>query len=49
MSDQLAATIDKITDPASVLRAPLEFDALWEEMKPREQEKFFKTLLEQVT
>src|SRR5579885_3443529 len=47
--DQLAETVDQITDPASVLRALREFDVLWEEMKPREQEKFVKTLVEQVT
>jgi len=47
--DQLAATVDQITDPASVLRALREFDVLWEEMRPREQEKFVKTLVEQVT
>jgi site-specific DNA recombinase len=49
VSDQLAETVDQITDPASVLRALREFDVLWEEMKPREQEKFVKTLVEQVT
>jgi len=32
-----------------VLRALREFDVLWEEMKPPEQEKFVKTLVEQVT
>jgi site-specific DNA recombinase len=47
--DQLAETVDQITDPASVLRALREFDVLWEEMKPREQEKFVKTLVEKVT
>jgi site-specific DNA recombinase len=47
--DQLAETVDQITDPASVLRALREFDVLWEEMKPREQEKFVKTLVERVT
>lgn len=47
--DQLAETVDQITDPAAVLRALREFDVLWEEMKPREQEKFVKTLVEKVT
>jgi site-specific DNA recombinase len=47
--DQLAETVDQITDPALVLRALREFDVLWEEMKPREQEKFVKTLVEKVT
>lgn len=33
----------------SLVRALREFDVLWEEMKPREQEKFVKTLVEKVT
>lgn len=41
--------VDQISDPASVLRALREFDVLWKEMKPRAQEKFVKTLVEQLT
>jgi hypothetical protein len=41
--------VDQITDPASVLQALREFDVLWEEMKPREQEKSVKTLVERVS
>ncbi|MCZ2152901.1 MAG: recombinase family protein [Bryobacterales bacterium] len=47
--DQLAESVGQITDPASVLRALRDFDVLWDEMKPREQEKFVKTLVDRVT
>lgn len=47
--DQLTETLGLVVDPADVRRALREFDAIWEQMTPREQERFVKTLVEQVT
>jgi site-specific DNA recombinase len=47
--EQLAEKSDQSADPAGVVQALREFDGLWEQMKPREQEKFVKTLVEQVS
>jgi site-specific DNA recombinase len=47
--EQLAERADQSADPAGVAQTLREFDGLWEQMKPREQEKFVKTLVEQVS
>ncbi|GIU80347.1 MAG: hypothetical protein KatS3mg005_3585 [Bryobacteraceae bacterium] len=47
--DQLAEWVGQTVDVADVRRTLREFDRLWAEMTPREQEKFVKTLVEQVT
>jgi site-specific DNA recombinase len=47
--DQLTETLGLVVDPANVRRALREFDSIWEQMTPREQERFVKTLVEQVT
>ena len=47
--DQLAESVGQTTEAASVRKALRDFDALWLEMTPREQEKFVKTLVERVT
>jgi site-specific DNA recombinase len=47
--DQLAESVGQMTETASVRSALREFDGLWSEMTPREQEKFVKTLVERVT
>ncbi len=47
--DQLAESIGQTVDAASVRKTLLEFDGIWAEMTPREQEKFVKTLVERVT
>ncbi len=46
--EQLAESVGQIVDPTDVRRALRDFDTMWEEMTPREQEKFVKTLVEQV-
>ena len=45
---QLAATAGAAVDAASVRQATEQFDGLWAEMSPREQERFVKTLVEGV-
>jgi site-specific DNA recombinase len=45
---QLAATAGAAVDAASVRQAMEQFDGLWAEMSPREQERFVKTLVEGV-
>ncbi len=47
--DQLTEWVGQTVDVADVRRTLREFDRLWAEMTPREQEKFVKTLVEQVT
>jgi site-specific DNA recombinase len=47
--EQLAEWVGQTVDVADVRRTLREFDRLWAEMTPREQEKFVKTLVEQVT
>ena len=47
--DQLAEWAGQSVDVADVRRTLREFDRLWAEMRPREQEKFVKTLVEQVS
>jgi len=47
--DQLAESIGQTVDAESVRKTPREFDGIWAEMTPREQEKFVKTLVERVT
>lgn len=47
--DQLAESIGQTVDAASVRKTLREFDGIWAEMTPREQEKFVKTLVERVT
>ncbi len=49
VQEQLAERADQSADPAGVAQTLREFDGLWEQMKPREQEKFVKTLVEQVS
>jgi site-specific DNA recombinase len=46
--DQLAEWVGQTVDVADVRRTLREFDRLWAEMTPREQEKFVKTLVAQV-
>jgi site-specific DNA recombinase len=36
-------------DAASVRKTLREFDRIWSELRPREQERFVKTLVERVT
>jgi site-specific DNA recombinase len=47
--DQLAESVGQTVDAASVRKTLQEFDGIWAEMTPREQEKFVKTLVERVT
>jgi site-specific DNA recombinase len=47
--DQLAEWAGQTVDVAEVRRTLREFDRLWAEMTPHEQEKFVKTLVERVT
>ncbi len=47
--DQLAESVGQTTESASVRKTLREFDRLWSEMTPREQEQFVKTLVERVT
>lgn len=47
--DQLSESIGQTVDAASVRKTLQEFDAVWAEMTPREQEKLVKTLVERVT
>jgi site-specific DNA recombinase len=47
--DQLAESVGQTVDAASVRKTLREFDGVWAEMTPREQEKFVKTLVERVT
>jgi site-specific DNA recombinase len=46
---QLAEQVGQTVDGADVRKTLREFDRLWAEMTPREQEKFVKTLVEQVS
>lgn len=46
---QLAESVGQTVDAASVRKTLREFDSIWSEMTPREQEKFVKTLVERVT
>ncbi len=46
--DQLAEWEGQTVDVADVRKTLREFDRIWAEMTPREQEKFVKTLVEQV-
>jgi site-specific DNA recombinase len=47
--EQLAAWEGQTVNVADVRRTLREFDRLWAEMTPREQEKFVKTLVDRVT
>ncbi len=47
--DQLAESVGQKVDAASVRKTLREFDRVWAEMTPREQEKLVKTLVERVT
>ena len=47
--DQLAESVGQTVDAASVRTTLREFDSVWSEMTPREQEKFVKTMVERVT
>ena len=47
--EQLAESVGQTVDAASVRKTLREFDAIWSEMTPREQEKFVKTLVERVS
>jgi site-specific DNA recombinase len=47
--EQLAEWAGQTVNVADVRRTLREFDRLWAEMTPREQEKFVKTLVEQVS
>ena len=47
--DQLAESVGQTVDAASVRKTLREFDGIWAEMTPREQEKFVKTLVDRVT
>lgn len=47
--DRLAESVGQTVDAASVRKTLREFDGIWSEMTPREQEKFVKTLVERVT
>jgi len=47
--DQLAESAGQAVDAASVRKTLKEFDGVWSEMTPREQEKFVKTLVDRVT
>jgi len=47
--EQLAAWESQTVNVAGVRRTLREFDRLWAEMTPREQEKFIKTLVDRVT
>jgi site-specific DNA recombinase len=47
--DQLAESVGQTVDAASVRKTLSEFDGVWSEMTPREQEKFVKTLVERVS
>jgi site-specific DNA recombinase len=49
IQEQLAAAVGQSVDTATVRRTLQQFDGLWREFTPREQEKFVKTLVEQVT
>jgi hypothetical protein len=49
IQEQLAAAVGRSVDTATVRRTLQQFDGLWREFTPREQEKFVKTLVEQVT
>lgn len=45
----MAEWVGQTVDVADVRRTLREFDRLWAEMTPREQEKFVETLVEQAT
>jgi site-specific DNA recombinase len=47
--DRLAESVGQTVDIASVRKTLREFDGVWSEMTPREQEKFVKTLVERVS
>ncbi len=47
--DRLAESVGQTMDVASVRKTLREFDGVWSEMTPREQEKFVKTLVERVS
>jgi site-specific DNA recombinase len=47
--EQLAEAVGQTVDAAGVRVTLREFDGIWSEMTPREQEKFVKTLVERVT
>jgi site-specific DNA recombinase len=47
--EQLAEAVGQTVDAAIVRKTLKEFDGIWSEMTPREQEKFVKTLVERVT
>jgi site-specific DNA recombinase len=49
IQEQLAAAVGQSVDTATVRRTLQQFDGLWREFTPREQERFVKTLVEQVT
>jgi len=47
--EQLAESVGQTVDAASVRKTLQEFDGVWSQMAPREQEKFVKTLVDRVT
>lgn len=47
--EQLAEVVGQTVDAAGVTKTLREFDGIWSELTPREQEKFVKTLVERVT
>ncbi len=49
LRDQLAESVGQTVDAASVRKTLREFDRIWSELTPREQERFVKTLVERVT
>jgi site-specific DNA recombinase len=49
IQEQLAESVGQTVDTATVRRTLEQFDGLWREFTPREQERFVKTLVEQVT
>ena len=46
--DQLADSVRQTVDAASVRKTLREFDGIWSELTPREQEKFVKTIVDRV-
>jgi site-specific DNA recombinase len=46
---QLAESVGQTVDAASVRKTLREFDGIWAEMTPREQEKLVKTMVEGVS
>ena len=46
--DQLAESVRQTVDAASVRKTLREFDGIWSELTPREQEKFVKTIVDRV-